>query len=221
MKRYLITAALATVLAGPGVHAAVDATLPAGVISQLGSAQTPAQIAALVLANPGALAATIIAQANRLGVATPSEIVAAAETTSVSEIVALVQAAVESSPAQSETIVRAGFLLLGGNAANAPALAAAGIAGLKNAGVSGAVQAREAAEIASVLFALVPEESQQSIAQAIADATDDPTDTAQTVAEAASGIETASAILPFGDRRARPLSRVPSFVTLPGAASPN
>lgn len=220
MKKLMMSAAVLAALTAPAAHAALSQPLPSGVITQLGAARSPAQVAALALANPS-LAATIIADAARLGIATAANVVGAAETTDVAAVAALVRAASEGAPADSDAIARAGFLLLGSDPAVAPTIAEAAIQGLIDANVDAALLARESVEIATALFALVPEAEQLRIAAAIAAATPDTTDSAQSIAEAANGIETAGPLLPFGDRRARPLSRVPSFVQLPTAASPN
>ncbi|MEM8731891.1 MAG: hypothetical protein AAGF79_18420 [Pseudomonadota bacterium] len=220
MRKFLAATALCALVAGPAAYAAVNQTLPNGVITQLGTASTPGEIAALALSNPD-LAPTIICQAQSLGVGTPDQVVSAAETTNPSAVQGLVRAAVECSPANGEGIARAGLLLLNAAPGQAPGIADTAVQGLVDAGVDNAVIARESAEIASALFALVPPATQGPVAEAIAQATPDTTDTAGTIVEAADGIETAGPLLPFGDRRARPLSRVPSFVQLPTAASPN
>ena len=143
-----------------------------------------------------------------------------------------VQGDVAADPTNAESIAQASLLLAcpsdqpGLNfdcqdAETAEAIATAAIQGLVDSGMSGPDLAQEAGEIASALFALLPNDLQDGVAAAIANATPDPSDNAQVIAEAADGVQTAGPGGPFGNRRGRPLSRVPSFVQLPAAASPN
>ena len=131
------------------------------------------------------------------------------------------QAACVAAPANADAIAQASLVLAGTTPEAAAAIARASIQCLIDAGVEGPAFVQEVAEITAALFALLPEEAQDPLAQVIADATPDTSDDAQVIAEAAAGIETAGPLIPFGNRRARPLSRVPSFVQLPTAASPN
>jgi hypothetical protein len=106
--------ALAIALGAPA-FSATNATLPSSVSASLGSAQSAADVAALVLANPD-FAPTILAQAAALGVASPPQVLkeAISPSSSSAAVVDLVCAAAEAAPGQADHSAAAAFSAAGG-----------------------------------------------------------------------------------------------------------
>ncbi len=103
--------ALSVALGAPAISA-TDATLPGPVSTSLGNATSAADIAALVLANSD-LAATIMAEAAALGIASPAQVLSEAiSPSSSSEMIStLVCAAAEAAPGQADLSAAAAFPL--------------------------------------------------------------------------------------------------------------
>ena len=119
MLRLVSVSIFALVLAlGAPAFSATNATLPGPVSTSLGNATSAADIAALVLANPPELAATIMAQAAVLGIASPAQVLNEAITPSSSPdtISALVCAAVEAKPVEGNLSADTAYAAAGGEA---------------------------------------------------------------------------------------------------------
>ena len=150
MKKMLSVSMFALTLAfGAPVMGATNAPLPAAVAAGLQAATTPADVAALVAANPQ-LAATIMFEAAALGVASPSQVItAAAPLVNQGQLLQLVSAAAEAAPAEADVTAAAAL------AAGAPAggIQAAAENGLRTAqpALSDAAFEAEAIEIAAAL----------------------------------------------------------------------
>ncbi len=109
--------ALSVALGAPA-FSATNATLPGPVSTSLADATSAADIAALVLANPPELAATIMAQAAVLGIASPAQVLnaAIAPSSSPDTISALVCAAVEAKPVEDQLSSDTAYDAAGGEA---------------------------------------------------------------------------------------------------------
>ena len=107
--------ALSVVLGAPA-FSATNATMPGPVSTSLGNATSAADVAALVLATPPELAATIMAQAAVLGIASPSLVLNEAITppSSADMISTLVCAAVEAKPVEADLSSSTAFSAAGG-----------------------------------------------------------------------------------------------------------
>jgi hypothetical protein len=107
--------ALSVVLGAPA-FSATNATLPGPVSTSLGNATSAADVAALVLTNPPALAATIMSQAAVLGIASPVQVLneAISPTSSTEAISTLVCSAVEANPVEAELSSDTAFSAAGG-----------------------------------------------------------------------------------------------------------
>ena len=106
-----------TVALGAPAFSATNATLPGPVSTSLGNATSAEDIAALVLAYPN-LAATIMAQAAILGIASPAQVLdeAISLSSSAETISTLVCAAVEVNPIESELSADTAYAAAGGEA---------------------------------------------------------------------------------------------------------
>ena len=117
MSRFFCVSIVALFVAlGAPAFSATDATLPGPVSISLGNATSAADIAALVLANPPELAATIMAQASILGIASPAQVLneAISPPSSAETISTLVCAAVEAKPVEADLSSATAFSAAGG-----------------------------------------------------------------------------------------------------------
>ncbi len=192
MLRLVSVSVVALALAfGAPAFSATDATLPGPVSTSLAGATSAADIAALVLAYPD-LAATIMAQAAVLGIASPVQVLSAAisPSSSTETILTLVGAAAEATPGQADLLAATAFSAAGGGDDLAAIIAAAVIDGVEASGASPEVVASAAAEIVATLQELAGAGAEEAIAQAAADATDTPDDSATSLQAAAEAILT-------------------------------
>ncbi len=211
--------ALSVALGAPA-FSATDSTLPGPVSTSLAGATSAADIAALVLAYPD-LAATIMAQAAALGIASPAQVLSEAILPSSSSdmISALVFAACEAAPLQCDLAAAAAYSAAGGaawGAGLAPIIATAAVNGVEASGASSEAVASEAAEIVAALQALAGPGSKHAIAQAAADATDTPDDSASSLQAAADALNFRTGALPNLHAKGQP-----PFVELPTEAQTN
>lgn len=118
MSRLVSVSVVALALAfGAPAFSATNATLPGPVSTSLAGATSAADIAALVLAYPN-LAATIMAQAAVLGIASPAQVLneAIAPSSSPDTISVLVCAAVEAKPDEGKLSADTAYDAAGGEA---------------------------------------------------------------------------------------------------------
>ena len=167
MLRFVTVSVVALVVAlSAPAFSATNATLPGPVSTSLGNATSAADIAALVLANPTDLAATIMAQAAALGIASPAQVLneAISPSSSAETISVLVCAAAEAKPVESQSSGDAAYAAAGGESwgPDLPKIIEAAVdCGIETAGITfpgGALPARRAGRPPS--FVVLPSEAQ-------------------------------------------------------------
>lgn len=227
MSKVIFAAALAV---GMGMsvptYAATNLELPADVNQLLISASAPEDVALILEVADPRFAATIFAEANALGIASPPQILSESidQTTSLDIVRDLVCAAAEAVPGLADVSAGAAYTAAGrDDQAVADAIATCAVDGIEAAGYTEEQVAAEAVEIAAALRDRVPEGQRQAVADAIAAATNSTNDTGLSIATAAdliSEIEVAD-ITPTGSLPPQNFLGTPSFVDLPSAAQNN
>ncbi|MEM1164597.1 MAG: hypothetical protein AAGJ28_27015 [Pseudomonadota bacterium] len=214
MRSVLPALALIALLPTTPGQAATDLLLPPEVGSALQTAETATDIAGLVRRTPR-LAATLMADAAALGIASPvAVLVAIAPGTTCPEFLHFARAAAEAAPFEADIIAER---LLSATPriteCAGTAIASALINGIEDAGLDADSVRAEAAEILSGL----PYDQRGEFAAVIAAATDVETDTAESFGEPGEeAIETADIAT------GAPAAPAPvTFVTQPGAAQNN
>lgn len=215
----VLIVALAVAFGAPALSV-TNATLPGPVSTSLAGATSAADIAALVLAYPD-LAATIMAQAAALGIASPAQVLSEAilPSSSSDTISTLVFAACEAAPLQCDLAAAAAYTAAGGASWGddlALIVVTAAINGVEASGASSEAVASEAAEIVEALQALAGARFRHAIAQAAADATDTTDDSASSLQAAADALNFRTGALPNLHAKGQP-----PFVELPSEAQTN
>lgn len=218
--------ALSVALTAPA-KAATDLPLSPEIAAQLTAANDAAAVAEIIRNAPARLAATIMAQANAQGIASPSQVLAQliTLTTPISAVSGLVAAAAEAAPSQADVAAGQAYTSAGrNNPALATAIATNAVDGVEAAGLPSEQVNAEAVEIAAALRDRAPANQAQAIADAVADATDSGADTGQDIASAANEISEIEVADTNPGGNTLPSQRqqgVPSFVDLPSAAQNN
>ncbi|MEM7189680.1 MAG: hypothetical protein AAF439_08720 [Pseudomonadota bacterium] len=210
LKRTAWSLLFGAALIGAPANAATDLLVPPGIGSAMQAANSASDIADIVRREPR-FAATVMADAAALGVASPAAVIAAAAPgMTCGELYPIVQAAAEAAPFEADATVTSA---LGGATCPAAKVAAAAVDGTEVAGLSAEDVATEAAEIIVAATVAAPVES-AAIALAVANATETTTDSAEGLAEIATGaIETADTDNgPTPVKTADPVT----FINLPG-----
>ncbi|MEM1297813.1 MAG: hypothetical protein AAGH68_00945 [Pseudomonadota bacterium] len=174
MRNLLAIALLSTTIVN-SAQAATDQPLPPPALEALVVAETPGDIAELVLTHPE-VAPTLLFEAALLGVASPAQVIARVPCEVPPGIrVELIRAGSEAVPAEADILVAEAHRNCGGQPAQQ---ATAAILGVQDAGTPRELVRSEAFEIAAVLTGLAPA-SAQLIYSALANATTDSEDTAE------------------------------------------
>lgn len=204
------------------MRATIALTLAAGMAAAAPSpglveADGPADVAALVLSDPGAAAETLLA-ADLLGLGDPVAVIFAALSpeTPAAEAEALAVAAVTATPQAADQIVAAVIAAtdIGANQARLNALIAAIMPALTTAGLTPEVLATEVLEILSALASLADPGLLPGLADQIAALTPDPGDDGGSLLAALGpGVETGATQTPFGD------SPPPALTITPASAA--